>query len=192
MSELRRGGDLRPILLICTIAALAYGAYALVAHLNYWSGLDLGLFSQAVWHYSNFDAPLSTVKGGVDLRADHFHPILMTLAPLYWIADEPALLLVAQGVLVAARSCPSSCSRPSGSSGSRPTQSPSPTRSSGASGRGWAFSFTRWHLPRCSWRWECQSLPSVPPVRSRRCPTTPPSPPRSSCIPTCQRARRRI
>ncbi|MEJ7789059.1 MAG: DUF2079 domain-containing protein [Thermoleophilaceae bacterium] len=106
MSELRRGGDLRPVLLICTIAAAAYTAYALLRHLHYWSGLDLGIFNQAIWHLSNFEAPLSTVKGGANLLSDHFHPILVTLAPLYWIADEPALLLGAQGVLVAASIVP--------------------------------------------------------------------------------------
>ncbi len=63
MSELRRGGDLRPVLLICTAAAAAYTAYALLRHLHYRSGLDVGIFNQAIWRYSNFEAPLSTVKG---------------------------------------------------------------------------------------------------------------------------------
>ena len=106
MSELRSRGDLGPVLLICTLAASAYAAYSLLRHLHYWSGLDTGIFNQAVWHYSNFESPASTVKGGLDLRADHFHPIIMVLAPLYWIADEPALLLVAQAVLVAASIVP--------------------------------------------------------------------------------------
>ena len=106
MSELRSRGDLRPILLICVLAGTSYAAYSLLRHLNYWSGLDTGIFNQAIWHYSNLDAPASTVKNGLDLRADHFHPILMLLAPLYWIADEPSLLLVAQAVLVAASIVP--------------------------------------------------------------------------------------
>jgi len=106
VTELRSGGDLGPVLALCALAAAGYSAYALLRHFHYWSGLDTGIFNQAIWRYSNFDAPLSTVKGGLDLRADHFHPILMVLAPLYWIADEPALLLVAQAALVAASIVP--------------------------------------------------------------------------------------
>ena len=106
MSELRSRGDLRPVLLICVLAGTGYAAYSLLRHLNDWSGLDTGIFNQAIWHYSNLDAPASTVKNGLDLRADHFHPILMVLAPLYWIADDPSLLLVAQAVLVAASIVP--------------------------------------------------------------------------------------
>jgi hypothetical protein len=35
------------------------------------------------------------------LLADHWSPILALLAPLYWVFDSPATLLVAQGVLFA-------------------------------------------------------------------------------------------
>ena len=35
------------------------------------------------------------------LLADHWSPVLALLAPLYWIHDSPATLLVAQGVLFA-------------------------------------------------------------------------------------------
>ena len=122
MSELRSGGDLRPVLLICTFAAAGYAAYALLRHFHYWSALDTGIFNQAIWHYSNFEAPDSTVKGGLDLRVDHFHPILMLLAPLYWVADEPALLLVPRPCSWRPPSCPCSCSRASGWSACPPTR----------------------------------------------------------------------
>lgn len=37
-----------------------------------------------------------------NLLGDHFHPILATLAPLYWIWDDARVLLLAQAALVAA------------------------------------------------------------------------------------------
>jgi uncharacterized membrane protein len=38
---------------------------------------------------------------GFDILGDHFHPLVAILAPLYWIWDNPVVLLVAQAVLVA-------------------------------------------------------------------------------------------
>ena len=53
-------------------------------------------------------APVSIARGVSDgegahflLLADHWSPVLALLAPLYWIHDSPATLLVAQGVLFA-------------------------------------------------------------------------------------------
>ena len=37
---------------------------------------------------------------------DHFHPILMTLAPLYWVWDSPDAILAAQAAIVAAGGIP--------------------------------------------------------------------------------------
>jgi uncharacterized membrane protein len=67
------------------------------------SGYDLGIFDQAVRQYARFHAPLVALKGsGYNILADHFHPIIAILAPLYWIWDTPYVLLVAQAVLIAA------------------------------------------------------------------------------------------
>ncbi len=69
---------------------------------------DLVIFDQAVRSYSQFHLPVAFVKGvhngfGPDFAVlgDHFSPILALLAPLYWIHDGPATLLVAQSVLLA-------------------------------------------------------------------------------------------
>jgi uncharacterized membrane protein len=69
---------------------------------------DLVIFDQGVRGYAHFRAPVSIARGVSDgegahflLLADHWSPVLALLAPLYWIHDSPATLLVAQGVLFA-------------------------------------------------------------------------------------------
>ena len=72
------------------------------------STFDLVIFDQGVRGYAHFAAPTSIARGVSDgegahflLLADHWSPVLALLAPLYWIHDSPATLLVAQGVLFA-------------------------------------------------------------------------------------------
>jgi len=67
------------------------------------SGYDLGIFDQAVRHYSLFQAPIVTLKGdGYSIWADHFHPIIAAWAPLYWIWDDIRVLVIGQALVVAA------------------------------------------------------------------------------------------
>ena len=72
------------------------------------STFDLVIFDQGVSGYAHFHAPVSLARGVSDgqgahfmLLADHWSPILALLAPLYWIHDGPATLLITQGVLFA-------------------------------------------------------------------------------------------
>jgi len=72
------------------------------------STFDLVIFDQGIRGYAHLAAPVSVARGVSDgqgahflLLADHWSPILAVLAPLYWIHDGPATLLVAQGVLFA-------------------------------------------------------------------------------------------
>ncbi|MGI8428122.1 MAG: DUF2079 domain-containing protein [Solirubrobacteraceae bacterium] len=78
---------------------------SIMRHIHFGSGLDLAIFDQAVWHYSRFEAPFSSIKAE-NLLGDHFHPILALLAPLYWLWSDPRMLLIAQSVLVAASIIP--------------------------------------------------------------------------------------
>lgn len=98
--------DMLPVLVLTAVAALAYSVFALARHGAWLTGYDLGIFSQAIWHYSNLEAPVSTVKDGINLLGDHFHPIVALLAPLAWLGIEPEGLLVAQALLVAASIVP--------------------------------------------------------------------------------------
>jgi len=63
---------------------------------------DLGIFTEAVHRYADFRAPTVDIKApGFDLLGDHFHPILVLLAPAFWIFPSPTVLLVAQALLTA-------------------------------------------------------------------------------------------
>lgn len=93
-----------------TVAAAAlYALYSCVNLARFRAGAyDLVIFDQAVRAYSRFQAPVSMLKGvhngfGPDfcVLGDHWSPALALLAPLYWIHDGPATLLVAQAVLLA-------------------------------------------------------------------------------------------
>ncbi|HEX6523163.1 MAG TPA: DUF2079 domain-containing protein [Streptosporangiaceae bacterium] len=97
---------------IAVLTATAVLLYCLQALLEYrrflTSTFDLVIFDQGIRGYAHFHAPVSIARGVADgispdfsLMADHWSPILAVLAPLYWIHDSPATLLVAQGVLFA-------------------------------------------------------------------------------------------
>jgi uncharacterized membrane protein len=92
-----------PIVPLALLAFAVYSVYSISrADQLLTAGYDLGIFDQAVRAYSQFRPPLSPLKGDdVNLLGDHFHPILVVLAPLHWIWDDGRVLLVAQAALVA-------------------------------------------------------------------------------------------
>jgi uncharacterized membrane protein len=93
-----------PVLLLSGALFVIYTVYALSRQATYLTaGYDLGIFDQAVRNYAHFRAPQVPLKGpGYNIFADHFHPIIATAAPLYWIWDSPCVLLIVQAALVAA------------------------------------------------------------------------------------------
>lgn len=89
------------------VACAVYAAFSVGRHLRFETGIDLGIFDQALWHYSRFEAPESTIfHYHPSLLGDHFHPIVIVLTPLYWIWSDPIVLLLAQAILVAASVVP--------------------------------------------------------------------------------------
>lgn len=83
-------------------------AYASLSILRHWhfisSAYDLGLFDQAIWQLSRFNPPLISVRSNLlneNLFGDHFHPILILLAPVYWFTDRVEVLLAIQALLFA-------------------------------------------------------------------------------------------
>lgn len=47
---------------------------------------DLGIFAEAVKEYAHVNAPIVPIKGdNFNLLGDHFHPVLILLAPLWWL-----------------------------------------------------------------------------------------------------------
>ena len=92
---------------LATVFSIAYGTYGLFRHWRFdSSAYDLGIFHQGLWHLSRFEVPGSTVRGISNLLGDHFSPILVLLAPLYWLHDGAETLIVAQAVLLAASIVP--------------------------------------------------------------------------------------
>ena len=88
-------------------AGFLYSALAVLRHLHFQSqAFDLGIFDQAIWHYSRFEAPASTVRGEANLLGDHFHPIIALAAPVYWLGTGVRGLLVLQAALLAGSSLP--------------------------------------------------------------------------------------
>lgn len=91
------------------LAASCYGAFELIRYAHFkTSTYDLVIFYQAVRSYARFQPGISIAKGVQDgftphfsVLGDHFSPILAALAPLIWIHDSPATLLVAQALLFA-------------------------------------------------------------------------------------------
>lgn len=95
------------ILLISFFFFLVYSALSIFKHLHFDShAFDLGIFDQAIWHYSRFELPTSTIRGFENLLGDHFHPILILAAPLFWIWNDTRMLLLLQAALIAGSGIP--------------------------------------------------------------------------------------
>lgn len=105
----RNRGHVLGVGALAFIVAAAYSAYALVLYAtDRDSSYDLVIFDQAIRSYAHFHLGISVIKGihngfspTFSVLGDHFSPIDMALAPLYWIYDGPQTLLVAQPVLFA-------------------------------------------------------------------------------------------
>ncbi|MGH7765532.1 MAG: DUF2079 domain-containing protein, partial [Candidatus Dormibacteraceae bacterium] len=91
---------------MAVLATAAYSAISLFRYFRFGSTIDLAAQAQTIWGYSHFEVIPNTLIGIRNLEGDHFHPILVVLAPLFWIWDSAAVLLVAQGVLLAIAGVP--------------------------------------------------------------------------------------
>ncbi|MCW2909340.1 MAG: hypothetical protein JWL68_4129 [Actinomycetia bacterium] len=95
--------------MLAALAGAGYSVYCLARyHTFHYNAYDLVIFDQAVRSYAHFRPGISVIKGvhngfGPDFSVlgDHWSPILASLAPLYWLHDNPQTLLVAQSVLFA-------------------------------------------------------------------------------------------
>ena len=90
------------------VIVVAFGVgYALYGLFRHWhfgsSAYDMGIFDQVVWHLSRFEAPASSVRGFSNFLGDHFFPVIVLFAPLYWVAPRPEMLIAAQAALFAAQ-----------------------------------------------------------------------------------------
>jgi len=79
-----------------------YTAFSLHKHNDFFTGYDLAIFDQAVWHMSRFEVPSSSIRDVPVVFGDHFDPVLVFLAPFYWIASDARTLLILQGIILLA------------------------------------------------------------------------------------------
>jgi uncharacterized membrane protein len=98
---------------LAAATALLHGAFEVQQYHRFrLGGYDLVIFDQAVRNYAHGDLPVSMFKNVHDaaqvspdytapfsVLGDHFSPILALLAPLYWIWNNPQVLLLAQAAL---------------------------------------------------------------------------------------------
>ena len=93
--------------LLTVVAALGIASASVYRHERFGSNAyDLGIFDQAVWAYSRLEWMPNTVLRLPHVMGDHLHPILVVLAPLYWVWDDVRVLLVVQAVLLASAGVP--------------------------------------------------------------------------------------
>jgi uncharacterized membrane protein len=86
---------------LALLAACGYAAASIYRHNVFASNaFDLGVQDQTVWGYSRLQMIPNTVEMIRNLLGDHFHPILMAIAPLYWIWDDARVLLIVQAALL--------------------------------------------------------------------------------------------
>ena len=102
MDSRRQGG----IWFVACAFAVGYSAYAILKHRHFGSSYDLAIYDQAIWHLSRFEPPASSFRGMSNLFGDHFHPVIVLFAPLFWVVPSAETLIVAQAVLLAASIVP--------------------------------------------------------------------------------------
>ena len=67
---------------------------------------DLGIFTNAIWNLTHGGGYISSVKGGMNLFADHQSPIFWLLVPFYKLFPHAETLLIAQGIGLALGAVP--------------------------------------------------------------------------------------
>ncbi|WP_105036617.1 DUF2079 domain-containing protein [Cryobacterium aureum] len=103
-AELVRSGALRPFLLPVGVGIVTTVLYTVFSALQWRSfaapSWDLGIFTQLARQYAALEAPIVTIKGdGFNLLGDHFHPLLVVLAPVFAIFPHAFTLLVVQNAM---------------------------------------------------------------------------------------------
>jgi uncharacterized membrane protein len=89
---------------IISIGALAlYLLDSLIRQARFHSGYDVTIFDQAIDDYAHLRAPDVLIKSQqpFNILGDHFHPILVLLAPFYRLWPDARVLLIAQALLFA-------------------------------------------------------------------------------------------
>ena len=96
----------RPVPLLALGTALTAAIWAFASLRRHWAfeshAFDLGLFTNAIWNLTHGNGYLSSVKGGMNLFADHQSPIFWLFAPFFALVPRAETLLVLQALALAA------------------------------------------------------------------------------------------
>ena len=93
----------RTLWIAAAVVGTLYLCVALLRHQAFEShGFDLGIFTNAMWNLTHGNGYFSSVKGGINLFADHQSPLFWLLAPLFWLVPRAETLLFAQAYGLAA------------------------------------------------------------------------------------------
>lgn len=84
------------IIVFYIIISSIYAIACLVNHSQYRTLGDLAIFTNGIWQYSQFKFPFINFHLNRYWLGDHFHPILVLLAPFFWIFSSEKTLLVLQ------------------------------------------------------------------------------------------------
>lgn len=90
------------VVAVCAYA-LAFSYLTIMEHKAFWTSCyDLGNMDQAVWNTAHGRLLELTTVSGIQSRLGlHVEPILILMAPLYWVYESVNVLLIAQSVIVA-------------------------------------------------------------------------------------------
>lgn len=93
---------------LAALYALFFSAYTIQRHDAFLtSAFDLGNFDQAIWNTSHGRPFALTNIPDVTIRlAHHVEPILLLIAPLYWLWSDVRVLLILQSVAIGAGALP--------------------------------------------------------------------------------------
>ncbi len=93
--EIRFSVSRRALGITILLAFIALGSLSMLKHYAFYStGVDLGIYDQAIYGYSQGKLFYSIMR--FPLMGMHVEPILFFLVPLYWIKASPAWLLLVQ------------------------------------------------------------------------------------------------
>lgn len=82
-------------------SAVTWTISSWIRHEAFQTSFDMAIFVQAIWNTLQGDLLYSSIKGGINLLADHFSPILILLALPYALWTDPKCLLLLQVLAVA-------------------------------------------------------------------------------------------
>jgi uncharacterized membrane protein len=116
LARLRARPHLWGVAGVALLTTALQGALGVEQYRDFYLGAyDLDIFDQAIRNYAHGHLPVSPLKAVHDsaqivpgyahsfsILGDHFSPILAVLAPLFWLWNDPVVLLLAQAALFGA------------------------------------------------------------------------------------------